>query len=115
MPATSSASTSTTTPTATKIPDYAALHKHLGVSSLLKGTVTTIPTLTGNENYMNWSCKLTHVMKYCGIKGILLGEWMEPEVVAGDVDSESNARHWQAPEAWILMHVNLSEAIFSQV
>jgi hypothetical protein len=115
MPATSSVSTSTTTPTAPKTPDYAAIHKHLGASSLLKGAITTIPMLTGNENYMNWLCKLTNVMKYCSIRGILLSEWTEPEVTAGDVDAKSNTRHWQALNAWVTMHVNLSKAIFSQV
>ena len=52
-PASASKGTSTSTP-----PDYVKLHTALGSNSLVKSAITTIPKLTGNEDYIIWSDQL---------------------------------------------------------
>ena len=96
-------------------PDYAKLHASLGASGLVKSAIMTIPKLTGNEDYINWSDQAIAVLKYCGIDKILTGEWAEPAVVQADKDSERNAQEWKSLDAWISLHLNLSDAVRSQV
>ena len=96
-------------------PDYAKLHVSLGANSLVKSAITTIPKLTGNEDYINWSDQAITVLKYCSIDRILTGEWVEPAVIQADKDSERNANEWKSLDAWISLHLNLSDAVCSQV
>ena len=109
-PASTSKGTSTSTP-----PDYAKLHTALGSNSLVKSAITTIPKLTGNEDYINWSDQLIAVLKYCGVDKILTGEWSQPAVTSGDATTEANANEWAALDAWIWLHFNLSDSVRSQV
>jgi len=103
------------TGSAFKTPDYGKLHKALGANSLVKSAITTIPKLTGNEDYTNWSDHVVAVLKYCGIEKILTGDWAQPPVTTNDVDSEYNAAEWTALDSWIALHLNLSDAVRSQV
>jgi len=98
-----------------KLPDYAKIHTALGSNSLVKSAMTTIPKLTGNEDYINWSNHLVAALRYCGIEKILTGDWAEPSVTTNDVDSERNALEWKALDAWISLHLNLSDSVHGQV
>jgi len=109
-PVTSAMPTGTSTP-----PDYAKLHLTLGTNSLAKSAMSTIPKLNGNEDYINWSDQLIAVLNYCGIEKIITGEWAQPAVTQGDKDSETNAREWKHLDAWISLHLNLSDTVRSQV
>ena len=105
----------TTSNTMSKLPDYAKIHAALGSNGLVKSAMTTIPKLTGNEDYINWSDHLVAALRYCGIKKILTGDWAEPSVTANDADSERNALEWKALDAWISLHLNLSDSVRGQV
>jgi len=95
--------------------DYGKIHSALGANSLVKSAITTIPKLTGNEDYLGWSDQIRVALRYCGIEKILTGEWDKPAVTTSDADSEKNAREWEALDAWISLHLNLSEAVRGQV
>ena len=96
-------------------PDYLKIHSALGKNALVKSAMVTIPKLTGNEDYINWSDQLIGVLNYCGIDKIVTGEWAQPAVIKGNTDSETNAQEWKHLDAWISLHLNLSDAIRSQV
>ena len=98
-----------------KPPEYGKLHKALGANSLVKSAIMTIPKLTGNEDYTNWSDQVVAALKYCGIEKILTGDWAQPPVTANDADSEYNAAEWTALDSWIALHLNLSDTVRSQV
>ena len=68
----------------------------LGLNSLVRSTMTILPKLTRNENYINWSDQTLLAFKYCGIEKILTGVWTKPAVVANDADSEQNAHEWES-------------------
>ena len=106
---------SSSTVTAAKAPNYTKLHTTLGSNSLVKSAVTTIPQLTGNENYINWSDQVAAAFRYCGIEKILTGEWEKPEVKSSDPDSEKEANEWSSLDAWITLHLNFSDSVCSQV
>ena len=55
------------------------------------------------------------VFKFCGIEKILTGEWIQPVVIDGDLDSEHNARGWKTLDTLILLFLNLSDPVDSQV
>jgi hypothetical protein len=101
-------------PTSTA-PNFTKLHTKLGTNSLVKSTLATIPSLTGADNYVNWSDRVTNVFNYCGIDKIHTGDWKAPAVTSGDADSQANADDWKALDAWISLHLNLSEQVRSQV
>ena len=94
-----------------KGPSFSKLHTALGSNSLVKSAVTTIPKLTGNENYINWSDQVVATFCYCGIEKILTGEWMKPEVITGDGDTEKEANKWGSLDTWIALHLNLSDGV----
>ena len=112
----------TTTPTPTpaiattaKPPDYSQLHKSLRSNNLVMSTITTVPKLVSNENYINWSDQVVVAFCYCGIEKILTGEWKKPEVKATDASSEKEANEWGLLDAWITLHLNLLDSVWSQV
>ena len=98
-----------------KGPSFSKLHIALGSNSLIKSAITTIPKLTGNENYINWSDQVIAAFRYCGIEKILTGEWKKPEIITGDTDTEKEANEWGSLDAWIALHLNLSDGVRSQV
>ena len=104
-----------TTPTNSGTPNFTKIHTKLGTNSLVKSTLATIPRLTGTDNYVNWSDHIVNVFDYCGIDKILTGDWKLPSVTTGDADSLANAEDWKALDAWISLHLNLSDQIRSQV
>ena len=52
--------------------------------------------------------------RYCGIEKILTGEWDKPEVTS-DTNTQTQANEWELLDAWIALHLNLSDSIRSQV
>ena len=108
----------TTSPLATSStgsPDFVKIHSALGSNSLIRTTIATIPKLTGNEDYLHWSNKVQGALRYCKIDKILTGDWPKPIITAGDSDSQLNAEEWDSLNAWITLHLNLSEKAQSQV
>jgi len=101
------------TSSTSKLPEYGKLHKALGANSLVKSAIMTIPKLTGNEDYTNWSDQVVAALKYCGIEKILTGDWAQPPVTANDADSKYNAAEWTALDSWIALHLNLSDTVRS--
>ena len=101
--------------TTAKPPDYSQLHKSLGSNNFIKSTVTIIPKLVCNKNYINWSNQVVAAFCYCGIEKIPTGEWKKPEVKATDASSEKEANDWGSLDTWITLHLNLSDPVRSQV
>ena len=95
--------------------DYKKLHSALGANNLVKSAMTTIPKLTGNEDFINWSDQLIAALKYCSISKILTGEWTLPTIDPSDTNSVQNAEEWKSLDAWIALHLNLSDSVRSQV
>src|SRR6266478_552626 len=102
-----------TAPTTTE--DFTALHKALGSNGLVRTTVNEIPTLTGAEDYLNWSNHVIGALRYCKIDKILTGEWPKPTVTPNDKDSKSNASEWDSLDAWIGLNLKLSPTVKSKV
>lgn len=109
------ASTSGSSSSASKAPDYQAFRSAIAADPLLKSLIAAIPKLTGAETYANWWDKLTAVLNHFGITKILTGEWTQPPVTSSDPDSEKNAAAWKALDTWIILHLNLSDSVNSQV
>ena len=107
--------TSTSTASSTASPDFVKIHSALGSNSLIRTTIATIPKLTGNEDYLHWSNKVLGALRYCKIDKILTGDWPKPPVTPGDTNSQLNAEEWDSLDAWITLHLNLSEKAQSQV
>ena len=77
--------------------------------------MNTLPKLTGNEDYINWSDQTLLAFKYCGIDKILMGDWTKPAVSTGDATSEQNAQEWESLDRWISLHLSLSNVVRGQV
>ena len=103
------------TPTTSALPDYAKLHTALKSNSLVESAASTIPKLTGRDNYGPWSDRVLTLFKYCGIDNILTGVWTVPAATPGDTTSEENAREWCSLDLWIQLSMNLSDGVWNQV
>jgi len=81
----------------------------------MKSVISTICRLTGNENFALWSDSITGALRFLKIEKILTGEAPRPAVDTSDATSVKNAESWDSIDAWIIIHLNLSERPQSQV
>ena len=96
-------------------PDYTELHTALKSNGLVESAITTIPKLTGPDDYDPWSDQVLLVFEYCGVDNILTGVWTKPAVTPGDMASEKNAQEWGFLDSWIRLNMNLSNEVRSQI
>ena len=95
--------------------DFSAVFSALGTNPLHRNATGRLTTLNGSEDYNTWSHQMTTVFRFCGIDKVLTGEWAKPNVTLDDATSVKNERDWISIDAWISMHLGLSDAVSSQV